>query len=286
MIIGIKFCHVLTRLLRSSRFVSTISYVLLLSVKVCMIPAIRMKRIHALYEDSLFDIIWVVQICWHLKKNIPIIRRLESMITTMPPKRAKGLLMGILDISKHFLSISPIRWQKYHQHNSSQSQDHLARPYRPTGLPMSFFIWCCRVKFSKTTIWIHKSVTLSQGLYLILAWCRIYSWWQTPLNSLVTHIRVANPSISLIGPRENLQKMPGQLCWDWNAGPYCTRPVCCEAINEEVWSSHWPVFPLCRMCTRCARMLPATPRAAARVKSKFVYRVVLSVIPISPGFVQ
>ena len=37
-------------------------------------------------------------------------------------------------------------------------------------------------------------------LKLILAWCRIYASWNTALISLVTHICVANPSISLIGP--------------------------------------------------------------------------------------
>ena len=172
-------------------------------------------------------------------KSVGIWRRIyqsldgrESIKTTMPPKRANGLLMGILDINKHFLSISPIRWQKYHQHNSSQSQDHLARPYRPTGLPMAFFIWCCRVKFSKTTIWIHKSVTLSQGLYLIFAWCRIYAPWQTPLNFLVTHIRVANPSFSLIGPRENLQK---------SARPTLLELECRALLHlsHVLWSHQW-----------------------------------------------
>ena len=34
----------------------------------------------------------------------------------------------------------------------------------------------------------------------MLAWCRIYASWKTALISLVTHICVANPSISLIGP--------------------------------------------------------------------------------------
>ena len=40
---------------------------------------------------------------------------------------------------------------------------------------------------------------------LILAWCRIYASWKTSLISLVTHICVANPSISLIGPGGDLQ---------------------------------------------------------------------------------
>ena len=34
----------------------------------------------------------------------------------------------------------------------------------------------------------------------ILAWCRIYASWKTALISRMTHICVANPSISLIGP--------------------------------------------------------------------------------------
>ena len=40
---------------------------------------------------------------------------------------------------------------------------------------------------------------------LILAWWRIYASWKTALISLVTHICVANPSISLIGPGGDLQ---------------------------------------------------------------------------------
>ena len=40
---------------------------------------------------------------------------------------------------------------------------------------------------------------------LILAWCRIYTSWKTALISLVTHICVANPSISLKDPGGDLQ---------------------------------------------------------------------------------
>ena len=42
-------------------------------------------------------------------------------------------------------------------------------------------------------------------LKLILAWCRIYASWKSSFISLVTHICVANPSISLIGPGGDLQ---------------------------------------------------------------------------------
>ena len=61
--------------------------------------------------------------------------------------------------------------------------------------------------------------------YLILAWCRIYASWKTALISLVTHICVANPSISLIVPGGDLQNSVRPRWQDYysNLAVFCRK---------------------------------------------------------------
>ena len=77
---------------------------------------------------------------------------------------------------------------------------------------------------------------------LILAWCRIYVSWKTALISLVKHICVANPSISLIGPGETYKTLSGQdeLKKDEGINFISICIVMHPVSNLYDISTHWP----------------------------------------------